>query len=146
MLFALSVTCMYGQWTQEYNSAVETLNRELQNNTKDNNYQRDIRYQVKLNSRRELTIIRSWRQNDGKEEQVSLRFHPRDIVEISQEYNPQSNALALAIQCRENTVLNYWADRNHLNSSVAIHCLDNNAEAIQLIQDTLLRLRELAYR
>ncbi len=146
MLVALSFSFADAQLNEEYKAAVQTLNQELQSNTQDNDFQRDINYQVTLNSKRQLTITHTWRQNNGKQEQIVLQFHPRDIVDINSKYNSSSDALALAIQCQENTVANYWTNGTHLNNSVDLNCLTNNRAAVQRIQDTLLYLKTLANR
>jgi len=116
----------------------------LQNNSQDNEFQRGIRFRVTVNPDDEITIEQTWLQSNGKTDQMVLIFHPRDILNVDKKYH--KNTMGLAIECKKNAVANYWMDVEHFNSSVDIPCLKDDEKAIERIEKTILRLKELSMR
>jgi len=127
-----------------YQSVVQQLSTELQNNSQDNEFQRGIRFRVTVHPNNEIRIEQTWLQNNGTQDQMVLSFHPRDIIDVDKKYH--KDAMGLAIRCTENAVANYWLNQRHLNNSVNIQCLRDDLEAVARIKKTLLQLKELSTR
>ncbi len=147
-LMLLCCVCIHAQNTRSmsmsYQSVVQQLGTELQNNSQDNEFQRGIRFRVTVHPNNEIEIEQTWLQNNGTQDQMVLSFHPRDIIDVDKKYH--KDAIGLAIRCRENTVANYWLNQWYLNNSVYIQCLKDDIEAVARIEKTLLQLRELSTR
>jgi len=137
--------CTYAQTFRSMYSieaVAQQLSMELQNNSKDNEFQRGIRFRVIVEPNNEITIQQTWLQNNGQIDQMVLSFNPRNIIDVDTKYH--RDAMGLAVQCRNKTVANYWLDAKHMNSSFDIQCLKDDVETVARIEKTLLQLRDLS--
>ncbi|MEM7106477.1 MAG: hypothetical protein AAF502_25350 [Bacteroidota bacterium] len=122
---------------------IRTINHQLAEITVDNEFEKNIVYEVSLINREKLDISKSWTNYQGKRQEAHFAFSLRDMIEVT--WKSQNNSTCFVIlHCRENTVERPWMNEVILGNEAEIHCLKASETQMEKLVYSIRDLKERA--
>ncbi len=140
ILCCVSCSFCFAQ-TTETTHCIRTINHLLAELTTDNEFEKNIAYEVNLEADDQVSITKTWVSNYGDRREAVYSFKLADILQFEKDYGP-NNRCSILIKCREKSVKKPWVDQVVLTNEAQLDCLNGSDESLDKVAVSFMDLQK----